>query len=135
VESVDHAVTLLKQKGVKPGQMVIGAAFYARIWEGVPDTNHGLYQPGKFRTSVSYKHLNHDLPVDSGFVYHWDSTAQAPYIYHPQKGYYATFDDTRSISLKTSYAVDNHLGGIMFWQLTGDVYEDGLLDAIDKAKR
>jgi chitinase len=35
---------------------------------------------------------------------------------------------------KTKYAMDKNLGGIMFWQLTGDIYSGGLLDAIDETK-
>ncbi|WP_425476409.1 hypothetical protein [Paraflavitalea speifideaquila] len=47
----------------------------------------------------------------------------------------ATFDDSRSLALKTKYAIDKGLNGIMFWELTLDQPEDGLLDAIDKAKK
>ena len=34
------------------------------------------------------------------------------------------------IQLKTEYAIENGLGGIMFWQLRSDAEKDGLLDAI-----
>jgi chitinase len=35
------------------------------------------------------------------------------------------------MSLKTKYAMDKGLNGIMFWQLGDDKTEHGLLDAID----
>ena len=35
-----------------------------------------------------------------------------------------------SIKLKTEYAIEKGLGGIMFWQLRSDAEKDGLLDAI-----
>jgi chitinase len=45
---------------------------------------------------------------------------------------FATFDDKRSIELKTKYVIDNNLGGIMFWQLGSDKPKEGLLDVIQK---
>ncbi len=115
-------------------KIVIGAAFYGRIWEDVADSNFGLYQQGKFQTSVPFKDFGSHLSTDSGFVYHWDEAAMSPYLYNPQKSLFVTYDDPRSIALKTKYAIDKGLGGIMFWELTSDAYRNGLLDAIDKAK-
>ncbi|MFM7815306.1 MAG: glycosyl hydrolase family 18 protein [Flavobacteriales bacterium] len=46
----------------------------------------------------------------------------------------ASFDDERSIALKTRYATKKNLGGIMFWQLYDDRFHGGLLDVIDKNK-
>ena len=115
-------------------KIVIGAAFYGRVWQGVPDTNNGLYQQGKFLKSVSYKNFPAQLSSDSGFVYYWDEAAHAPYLFNQAQHLFVTYDDKHSIQLKTKYAADKKLGGIMFWQLTEDNYSDGLLDAIDKAR-
>jgi chitinase len=133
-ESVDNAVQKLLGKKIPAGKIVIGAAFYGRVWDSVPDINHGLYQQGTFLKSVSYKNFPVQLSADSGFTYHWDEKAGAPYLYNPKQHLFATFDDLRSMALKTKYVKKQHLGGIMFWQLTGDVYSEGLLDAIDKVR-
>jgi len=133
-ESIDNAVQKLLAYQVPSNKIVIGAAFYGRIWQSVPDTNNGLYQQGKFLKSVSYKNFSTQLSSDSGFVYHWDETADAPYIFNPSQHLFVTYDDKRSIQLKTKYAIDTKLGGIMFWQLSSDSYADGLLDAIDRAR-
>src|SRR5260221_9749422 len=47
-ESTDNAVRYLLKTGVDPKKIIIGAAFYARVWGNVPPTDHGLYQGGKF---------------------------------------------------------------------------------------
>jgi chitinase len=48
----------------------------------------------------------------------------------------ASYDDTASVRLKTRYAMQKGLGGVMFWQLTEDhFFSDGLLDVIDRTKR
>jgi chitinase len=135
VESTDNAVQKLLAAHVPASKIVIGAAFYARVFEQVADTNTGLYQQGRFLRSVGYSNISSQLSPDSGFVYHWDEQANAPYLYNPSQHLFVTYDDRRSIQLKTNYAMDKKLGGIMFWQLRDDAYTEGLLDAIDEAKR
>ena len=67
----------------------------------------------------------------AAIVYHWDSTAQAPYYFNAQRRLFATLDDSVSIRLKTEYAIRKGLGGVMFWQLADDRYfSGGLLDVI-----
>lgn len=134
-ESIDHAVQKLEAYHVPQNKIIIGAAFYGRIWDSVPDINSGLYQKGRFFRMIPYKSFASELSIDSGFVYHWDEKAHAPYLYNPQKHLFVTYDDTLSMKLKTQYAVDKKLGGIMFWQLTSDSYTKGLLDVIDTTKR
>lgn len=131
--SVDHGVRALKSAGVPANKIVIGAAFYARTWVGVENINNGLYQPGKFKSFVSYKHFNDLLTPENGFVFYRDPAAQAPYAYSIARKEFATFDDAKSIEMKTKFAKAKGLGGIMFWQLGEDSGENGLLQAIFKA--
>ncbi len=134
-ESVNNAVSLLQKKGVAKNKIVIGAAFYARMWEAVEDTSSGLYRQGKFKASIANKDFTTFLATEPGFTSYWDSTAHAAYLYNSEKKLFITRDDKKSVGLKTTYAINNGLGGIMFWQLRDDTYNDGLLDAIDKAKK
>ena len=133
-ESVDYGVKLLLQKGVPAKKIVIGAAFYGRMWEAVEDSSAGLYRQGKFKAMISNKNFATMLSADSGFVSYWDSTAQAAYSYNSKKNLFATYDDQRSVGLKTKYVINKGLGGIMFWELRDDAYGDGLLKAIDTVK-
>lgn len=134
-ESCDHAIQLLKSKGVPSDKIVIGAAFYARIWENVSAENNGLYGKGKFLRGVSYRSFDPYLSADSGFVYHWDTVASAPYLYNAKKKWFVTYDDARSIQLKTQYAIKQKLNGVMFWQLAEDAFSKGLLEEITKSIR
>lgn len=130
-ESTDNAVQYLAGIGVPRNKMVIGGAFYARIWEKVPDVNNGLYQPGVFKQSLDYRDWDKGF---EGFDSYWDDVAKAPYRYDHARQLYATFDDERSLAQKTQYAIDQHLEGIMFWELSLDKQEGGLLDAIMAAR-
>ena len=133
VESIDHAVRFLDSVGVPKNKLIVGAAFYGRVFDVGADERNGLYQTGKFNSAISYVKLATDSLQNAGFATYFDDTAQAPYMYSSAKKQLITFDNERSIMLKTKYAIDHHLGGIMFWQLGEDKYTNGLLDVIDKA--
>lgn len=131
--STDNAVQYLIKLGIPRNKLVIGAAFYARVWENVPSTNNGLYQPGKFKNSVGFRDFSNVFSPQKGFVLYRDSIAQAPYMYSASQKLFATFDDETSLRHKTRYARQQGLNGIMFWQLTHDRPAKGLVDAIYEA--
>ena len=130
-ESADNAVQQLIKIGVPRNKLVIGAAFYARVWENVGAEKSGLYLPGKFRTGINYNQFHSKL---SGFQFYWDDVSQAPYAYDAQNKLYATFDDKRSVAAKTKYAMDQKLDGIMFWEISADSEKEGLVDVIYAVK-
>lgn len=133
-ESTDNAVQLLLKAGVPADQLVIGAAFYGRFFQVNPGSKVDLYNPCKFSHAFSSKYMADSLSEKNGFVTKWDEIAQAPYAINTERNLLATYDDEKSIALKTKYAVDNNLGGIMFWQLYDDKFHNGLLDTIYRNK-
>lgn len=133
--SVDWCVKYLLKMGIPASKIIVGAAFYGRVYEEVSYLNDGLYMPGTYKGGVSFKNFETELSPDSGFVYHWDGIAQAPWMYNREKKIFVTFDDKKSVELKTKYVIDNKLGGIMFWQLGSDSFRNGLLDVIDRTRR
>lgn len=128
--SAEATVNYLDSLGVPLNKMVIGAAFYARVWNSVANKNNGLYQKGTFDSSVSYKDL--DLYLNN-FDRYYDELANAPYAYNPKSGFFATYDDPKSVAKKCDYVFNKDLKGIMFWELTIDKPEYGLLDEIYKS--
>lgn len=130
-ESTDRAVQYLLNLGVPAKKLVIGAAFYTRIWKNVAATDDGRYQAGEHTRGYPFKQYETQLTPEKGWQYHYDEKAQAPYWYNVREKLYATGDDSRSVQAKTRYAHDNGLGGIMFWELTLDKKRDGLLDTIN----
>ena len=132
VESIDNAIRFFDSARVPLNKVVIGAAFYGRVWQNVEDRNNGLYLPGKFLRSSNYKDIQSIYLRDPEYAMFRDPIAKAPYLYNKKEKYFLTYDDQISIAEKTKYVLKKKLGGIMFWQLAGDTYRDGLLHVIHK---
>lgn len=129
-ESTDHAVMFLDSIGVPMSKVVIGLAFYARTFNKVDDVNNGLYQKGKFSGYINFTDIDEKLGKSAGFEQFWDKKAKAPFAYNSTTKTFATYDNMQSVYYKTKYAKEHKLGGIMFWELSGDKVSGGLLDMI-----
>jgi chitinase len=119
-ESVEYAVDHLLGKGVPPRKIVIGAAFYGRVFSVQIADNNGLYQPCKFKQFVLYKKIDTWKKAGSGYTFFYDSTAEAAFALNRITMQFVTFDDERSITAKAKYCRQNNLGGVMFWELSQD---------------
>lgn len=136
--SAQKIVDFLIHEGVDPKQIVIGGAFYGRVWKGVPPTNNGLYQlsGGMHIGWMAYHQIREKYESNPNFQRYWDDKAQAPFMYNAKDSLMLSYDDTVSVALKTRYAMEKGIGGIMFWELGNDTKEEGsLLDAIYKASK
>ena len=108
-------------------KIVLGAAFYGRVYENVSNENKGLYQSGKFKSGIGHSNFEEQT---KGFEFYWDSIAKAPYAYNKENKLFFTYDDKKSVRLKSKYVKENGLHGIMFWQLMNDKKSDGLLQVM-----
>ncbi len=102
--------------GVPYEKIVIGAAFYARRWGGVPDEDHGLFQPAGTigQGGPDYGELAANYIGKNGWTRYWDDKAQAPWLY--KDGEFISYDDERSIAAKCEYLLQKGLLGIMYWE-------------------
>lgn len=133
--SADFGVKYLLKLGVPSQKIVLGAAFYGRSWKEVTSDRNGLYQSGVFKSFIPHHRFEEVLTSERGFDFYRDSVSKAPYAYSAQEKEFATFDDPESLRLKTQYAIDQNLGGIMFWQLTDDRRDGRLLQSIWEVKK
>jgi chitinase len=133
-ESAANALRYLDSLKIPRNKIVIGAAFYARIYEKTDSVNNGLYQPCRFKGFAMYKTYEQLFSTKNGYTCYQDEEAKAPFCYNAGRKLFATFDDIRSVKHKTKFAIDNQLHGIMFWELRQDKTRNGLLDAIHEVK-
>ena len=122
--SAESSIEALINLGVNPKQIFIGGAFYIKTFKNVENINNGLNQNAEWNRT--YNQMDFE-DLRSNFNFYWDSLANAPYAYDSINKIFATFDDHKSIKLKSQYALENNLGGIMFWQLMNDKKQNGLL--------
>lgn len=129
--SADASVRMFGKAGVPRGKLVIGAAFYSRMWKDVPNHNCGLHQmtggPGGY--GPDYTNLAAEYRNKNGYTRYWDDEAKAPYLFDGSS--FITYEDEESIHHKCSYVNNEGLAGIMFWEYGCDTTLT-LLNAISK---
>jgi chitinase len=119
--SADASVHAFEKAGVPAAKILLGLPFYGHMWGQVAGQNHGLYQPGK---PVPGAYSNYgaitETMLNHGFDRYWDSKSSAPYLYNPDKQIFISYDDPQSIAEKCHYVLAHKLGGVMFWDYSGD---------------
>ena len=130
--SADHSVRLFEQAGVPAQKIVLGVPFYGHVWGDVAATNHGLFQKGSPVPHAYARYNNIGTLLSEGFVRYWDASASVPYLYNAAKKEFVSYEDPESLALKCAYVERMHLGGIMFWEYSGDA-SGTLLETIDRS--
>jgi chitinase len=131
--SDDAVVDEYLNRGAPAKQVVVGVPFYSRGWTGVALANDGLYQPaagpapGTWEAGVNDYKVAKQL-LTSGFTRHEDSSAGAAWLFDGTT--FWTFDDPPIMRAKAEYTRQHGLGGIMFWELSGDTLDGELIGAI-----
>jgi chitinase len=132
------AVDRYLQAGVDPSQIVLGAPAYTRAWSGVqssPDDygiedfgygdSAGGAAAGTFEAGVyDYKDVLAQFRA-GGWKLIWDDNAQAAYLWNPAEQIFSSFETPATIALKSAWAHEKGLGGMMFWDLSNDATGDG----------
>ncbi|WP_211746636.1 glycoside hydrolase family 18 protein [Paenibacillus sp. Marseille-Q4541] len=132
--SVDASVQIFMNAGVPAHKLVIGAAFYSRMWKNVPSTNSGYLQmsPSSGGYGPNYGKLVQEYIGGGTFTRYWDDEAKAPFLFDGST--FITYDDPESLSYKSTYVREKNLAGIMFWEYTCDPTST-LITAMDQALR
>lgn len=131
--SVDDTVKAYLRRGAPSEDLVIGVPFYSHGWTGVNPSNNGLFQPSTAPAPGTWEAGSEDYKVaktllGNGFTRHEDRRAGAAWLFDGTT--FWTFDDPRVMTQKAHYVNDNGLGGIMFWELSGDTADGELVHAI-----
>lgn len=129
--SIDTAVTAFLEAGIRGKDINLGLAFYGRGWTNVASTdNNGINQEAQLPFGIGYGSgtweagvfdawdLMENYADKDGFVRYYDETAQSPYVFDGTT--WICYDDEQSIRAKTEYALEKGLGGVMFWDFSGD---------------
>ena len=90
-----------------------------------------LHQPRSGEDgTLSYREIEQSYL--SSYTRHWDDQVKVPWLYNKEAKIMINYEDPQSIAIKARYGIQNHLGGMMFWDLGQDDSKSTLLDAIYK---
>ena len=124
--STNQAVTAYLNAGIPPEKIMLGVAFYGRVWAGVSKGSNsntpGLYQRYDYvpYDGLSWIELKSEYLIpNSGFTRYWDDTAKAPYLY--DNDYWITYTDEEQIRLLNKYAKEKNLKGVFTWEYAHDI--------------
>ena len=123
--SVDGTLRQYEALGIKPAKLLMGMPFYGYGWTHVSPTHHGLFQTG---VPVDGDQPDHFLAglMQHSTVYR-DARTRAPWLY--AKGDFWTYEDAVSLTYKVDYVRQKGLGGVMIWEISGDLNNGSLLKA------
>ncbi len=121
--NTDWSIDQYIAAGVDPKKLLLGLPAFGFRWNNVADPlqNGGYLQPGQGEwNELAYSDIV-ALKSPPGYVYYWDDVAQAPYLYNATTSQFISYNDPRAIAAKATYAQQNGLGGLFFWQIMSDV--------------
>ncbi len=135
---------LTKTLGIAPEKIILGVAFYGRGVEteenaylGAPTykTLKTFYTDGPavaasdfeswplFEGSPYYAYIKQNM---SDWEYHWDDYAKVPYL--TKGNHFLSYDNAESVRLKGQYINDCGAGGVLVWEVFGDMEFSGNIE-------
>lgn len=111
----DTAVRVYSEAGIPKEKMMVGCAFYARLFKA-KDSAWGLF--GEAETAGYDTKAYKALKAEQGWTEYYDDTACASYARNG--AWFASYDTPRSIRAKGAYIRAHGLQGIMCWEYGSD---------------
>lgn len=116
---------MYENAGVSRDKLVIGAAFYGRIYKDVDGLDKPATVPG---FTEGYDDSMNMANEAGGFSY--DEKAEAAYAYNNKERTLVSFENPRTLKAKMDYVKSTGLAGIMFWEYSHDTADSTLLNAL-----
>ncbi len=121
-------------KGIPKDKLLVGLPLYSRGFAAAkPFDKVNRDAPRPFQ-ALAYHNL-HQL-IKDGWICSWDDETKNPWLTSPEGDYVHSYDNEKSLTLKTQWAVQQDYRGVFFWEIKQDRLKDGsnpLLEASRKA--
>ncbi len=135
--SVDGCVQNYMERGAPAEILNVGAGFYGRSYAGATDLGgtHDGNDAAHWATDEGMPMYYNIVTALAGgtLVKHFDAVAKVPYGILTGGGI-VSYEDEESMAIKAQYINDKSLRGVIVWEMSGDVMEDGstpLSDVLD----
>jgi chitinase len=136
-QSTDKSIRSYLNAGIPPEKIMLGVAFYGKVWNGV---SQGSYEPGLFQsyttygTESSWTTIKIYLKDGSGYTRYWDDSANAPFLYNAANKRWITYSDKEQMKRLAVYAKEKELGGIFAWEYNHDAGAELLKTLAENAR-
>ena len=117
-------VELFHEAGVPYEKLVVGAAFYSRQFDGVPNVNNGLLQTAETigMYGPSFGELTEEYRRAGNYTEYWDEDAEAHYLWNGST--LISYESPEAIRRKCLYVKEMGMLGIMYWEHSCDPTRD-----------
>jgi len=127
--NVEYTLKYLLKKGAKPEKTVLGVPLYGRAYKLMNPNSNKMGAPAKDTAfqgpytredgflgynEICVEKLNQEAP----WTQVWEEHHLAPFMYRGDS--WLSFDNSRSIALKSEFAYDHGLAGVMTWSIDTD---------------
>lgn len=121
-------------KGIPKEKLLLGLPLYSRGFAAAkPYDVVNRDAPRPFQ-ALAYRNL-HRL-IQDGWIYSWDDETKNPWLLSPKGDYVHSYDNEKSLALKTQWALEQGYRGVFFWEIKQDRLANGsnpLIEATRKA--
>ncbi|XP_071112221.1 chitinase-3-like protein 2 isoform X2 [Haliotis cracherodii] len=126
--NVERAVGTWIERGAQREKIVVGIAAYGASFIIANETSVGAYASGLGEYSP-YRLMHGKVAfyevcemLEKGEArYVWDDLRKVPYAYTIET--WVGYDDEKSVAIKTEWAIQNNMGGVMLWCLDLDDFK------------
>ncbi|CAH1796238.1 unnamed protein product [Owenia fusiformis] len=126
--SQDWAVKDWIRRGAPREKLNLGLPFYGRSFAicssaevNVGDRSCASGLPGKYTNTAGTLSYYEICPnFDKGWTRHWQENQKTPYLHNVNQKQWIGYEDQDSIGIKTQYAKEMKLAGVMVWSLDFD---------------
>jgi len=122
--NADDAVNAFIAAGVPASKLVMGVAFYGKVYNLSTSARSGIGDTILTRDrGRGYTMIRDSLVNQNGYIHYRDRKAKASYLYNSSKKQFITYDDEWSVKKKCQYVLSKKMGGVMFWEYSSDPKE------------
>jgi chitinase len=129
--NVDAIIKYWLSQGCSRDKLNVGIPLYGRTFTLANRSNHEVGAPsagpgrcGTFTTETGFLGFNEILYniETQGWNRYWEDKQQVPYAVHGDQ--WVGYDDAQSVKAKLDYIRRNNLGGVMFWSIETDDFNN-----------
>src|SRR5690554_1059982 len=119
--TISESVPIFNNYDVPNSKLIFGLAFYGVRQQRTFNTSTNTWStwaatsPSVFFPEIQSSYLN-----NPDYLEFFDNVAGVPYLVKKDGTIFISYDNERSIRLKSEYVIEHGLGGLMFWEYGAD---------------